>query len=440
MTWVLPQNRFFWLGSAWSQGRGSGRRSCWGDKSQLSFPWGSPEANARTQLLCQQDFRNFLALLGSPVSILQPPSRTPQEDVVSSREAQNGARFVLLPIFQLFTLNLQAQFCCVRPCRRPLLPLDSRYGTGLPVGCGWQVVCRAGCFPHHTCGNQSPAHKGPALGWGFTWRVWEGRSPVSLFKCWPICWLGGTHSLVAAAAVKSYITLMSIPSITIALIFDTWREDAPAREEFIKNTPPTRHQREPQRDSELEQRTKTFTEVLRRKKGKGKNHTNNSNKVSYKTRIKRHCWGKDDDSKKHQELRTQLANQIYTDSPWYLPTNRLSCRTSKKFKRLALQRWARSERAAFTAFNTDLQVLHQWDCSEARGLGEGSRAAAGAGSSPPARHRSKPHLGLFHDLDNYWWRLAPERTGWCPEHMLPLPLLSLAVMGRHRFKSTQIKV
>lgn len=120
---------------------------------------------------------------------------------------------------------------------------------------------------------------------------------------------------MAAAAVKSYVTLMSVPSITIALIFDTWREDAPAREEFIKNTPLTRHQREPQRDSELEQRTKTFTEVLRRKKGKGKNCTNNSNKVSYKTRIKRHCWGKDDGSKKHQELRTQLANQIYTDSP-----------------------------------------------------------------------------------------------------------------------------
>ena len=94
---------------------------------------------------------------------------------------------------------------------------------------------------------------------------------------------------MAAAAVESYISLMSVPSITIALIFDTWREDAPAREEFIKNTPLTRHQREPQRDSELEQRTKTFTEVLRRKKReRKKNCTNNSNKVSYKTRIKRH--------------------------------------------------------------------------------------------------------------------------------------------------------
>lgn len=117
--------------------------------------------------------------------------------------------------------------------------------------------------------QSKPPYKGLAPSWGFTRRVCKGRSPASLFKCWPICWLGGTHSS-AVAAVKPYITLMSVPSITIALIFDTWREDAPAREEFIKNTPLTRHQREPQRDSELEQRTKAFTEVLRRKKVKEK--------------------------------------------------------------------------------------------------------------------------------------------------------------------------
>lgn len=268
------------------------------------------------------------------------------------------------------------------------------------MGCSWQVVFQARCFPHHTCGNQSSSHKGPELSWGFTQWVWKGRSPASLFKCWPICWLGGTHSLVAAAAAKSYITLMSVPSITIALIFDTWREDAPAREGFIKNTPLTRHQREPQRDSELEQRTKTFTEVLRRKKGKGKNCTNNSNKVSYKTRIKRHCRGKEGDSKKHRELRTQLANQIYTDSPWYLPTNRLSCRTSKKFKRVALGRWARSRRAAFTAFNTEPQVLHQWDGSKVLGLGERSCAAAGAGSSSNKVLQERPFRPVC-NLNNY---------------------------------------
>lgn len=121
------------------------------------------------------------------------------------------------------------------------------------------------CFP-----RQSPVHKGPVLGDSAP----GGSSRAGLLL---LC-LNAAHLLtrrhpllsVAAAAAKSCITLMSVPSITIALIFDTWREDAPAREEFIKNTPLTRHQKEPQRDSELEQRTKTFTEVLRRKKGKGK--------------------------------------------------------------------------------------------------------------------------------------------------------------------------
>lgn len=348
------------LGWGWSQGLGSGQHTHGGGQSQLSFPRRSQGQDVAAVPAGPQELSS-LAPISPPFSVV-------------STGLQNRAHFAIshLPILPF------------DPSKHSLAVWGHEETALSPFWWVWDVAGRdlAGLLlsPSHAW-QSKPRAQSLMLGWGAARRVCKGSSPASLFKCWPICWLGGTHSLAEAAALKSWLALMSVPSITIALIFDTWREDAPAREEFIKNTPLTRHQREPQRDSELEQRTKTFTEVLRWKKGKGKNCTNNSNKVSYKTRIKRHCWGKDDDSKKHQELRTQLANQIYTDSPWYLPTNRLSCRTSKKFKRPALWRWAGSRRAD-SQLLTQIQVLHQWDGSEARGLVQQPGTGAALQQSP----------------------------------------------------------
>lgn len=138
MTRVLLQHRLF----AWAEVEAK-------DLVQVSIPMegvrassaSHGEAKARTWLLCQQDLRNFPALL---------PSHHPFQ---LSARGYKTELILPFPIFQSFPLTLPSTAWLCGGTRRRLCPRFG--GCGMWLAGTWQGCCS----PHHTRGNQSPVLK-----------------------------------------------------------------------------------------------------------------------------------------------------------------------------------------------------------------------------------------------------------------------------------------